>query len=390
MIDFPASPTIGQQFTAAGVTWTWDGVKWAASGLSVAYLQTAGGTMLGPIVLAADLAAALQPVTKQYFDARPMIGDNRIINGDMRIDQRNNGAGGTAQGYTVDRWQYSSSLTTKGTWGRSIGANPGPPGFPYYLAFVSNSSYSALAGDYFQFAQAMEGDAVSDFAWGTANAQLVTLSFWANSNVTGVFSGSVSNYAGTRSYPFNYSLPTTAWTKVSVTIPGDTAGAWVMGGNAGALVVHFDLGAGSNARGPANAWANANYIGVTGAVSILATNSGQLNLTGVKLEIGSVATLYNRQTMAKSMADCQRYYQTLKVLATSPNAIGGAVFYNALTLPVMMRANPTANNAGSGFTNCSTPTVSMFLTPSACYIGATAAANGAASYTANITFDAEL
>ena len=38
VIDFPASPTLGQQFTAAGVTWTWDGVKWTASGLSVAYL----------------------------------------------------------------------------------------------------------------------------------------------------------------------------------------------------------------------------------------------------------------------------------------------------------------------------------------------------------------
>ena len=33
MIDFPASPTLGQQFTAAGVTWTWDGTKWTkASG----------------------------------------------------------------------------------------------------------------------------------------------------------------------------------------------------------------------------------------------------------------------------------------------------------------------------------------------------------------------
>ena len=28
MIDFPASPTVGQTFTAAGVTWTYDGAKW--------------------------------------------------------------------------------------------------------------------------------------------------------------------------------------------------------------------------------------------------------------------------------------------------------------------------------------------------------------------------
>ena len=66
VIDFPASPTIGQQFTAAGVTWTWDGAKWLPSGLS-------------PTVV-------------------PGIRDNRIINGDMRIDQRNGGASGTACG----------------------------------------------------------------------------------------------------------------------------------------------------------------------------------------------------------------------------------------------------------------------------------------------------
>ena len=39
-------------------------------------------------------------------------GDNRIINGDMRIDQRNNGAAttpGAGGVYTVDRWYYGST-----------------------------------------------------------------------------------------------------------------------------------------------------------------------------------------------------------------------------------------------------------------------------------------
>ena len=46
-------------------------------------------------------------------------------------------------------------------------------------------------------------------------------------------------------------------------------------------------------------------------VNIVATNGATLALTGVKLEIGSVATPFNRQSLAKSMADCQRYYQKL-------------------------------------------------------------------------------
>ncbi len=31
VIDFPTSPTVGQQFTSGGITWTWDGVKWTAA-----------------------------------------------------------------------------------------------------------------------------------------------------------------------------------------------------------------------------------------------------------------------------------------------------------------------------------------------------------------------
>jgi len=27
-LDFPNSPTIGQVYTAVGITWTWDGVRW--------------------------------------------------------------------------------------------------------------------------------------------------------------------------------------------------------------------------------------------------------------------------------------------------------------------------------------------------------------------------
>ena len=48
------------------------------------------------------------------------LGDNRIINGDMRIDQRNNGASGSASGYTVDRWQYAATQTAKVTLGAEV------------------------------------------------------------------------------------------------------------------------------------------------------------------------------------------------------------------------------------------------------------------------------
>ena len=102
------------------------------------------------------------------------MNDNRVINGDMRIDQRNNGASGTATGYTVDRWQYGANVASKGIWGRG-GPAPtiGSLGFPYFLQFTSSSAYAAAPTDTFTFNQRIEADMVSDFAWGTANAQPV-------------------------------------------------------------------------------------------------------------------------------------------------------------------------------------------------------------------------
>jgi hypothetical protein len=278
-------------------------------------------------------------------------GDNRIINGDMRIDQRNNGASGTANGYTVDRWLYSANQTGKGTWGRS---SPGPSGFPYYLFFNSSSAYASVAGDNFGFFQRIEADMASDFAWGSSSAQPVTLSFWANSSQTGTFGGAIQNQPSpaTRSYPFSFSLTANVWTKIVITIPGDTAGTWVMSGNAAGILLVFDLGSGSTLRGPANAWASANYWGVTGAVSLVATNGAGIEITGVKLEVGSVATPFNRQSPAKTMADCQRYYQKLGGVTSNDFLVQGYVGAASQAICqvnsyYIMRAAPSATVIGS-------------------------------------------
>ena len=311
MLDFPNSPSVSQAFTAAGVTWTFDGAKWLPSGLS-------------PLVV-------------------PGINDNRIINGDMRIDQRNNGASGTANGYTVDRWQYYGFQANKGAWqGIALGAQGQASGLTYGLQFTSSSAYTPLATDTFVFVQYLEADAIGDFAWGTAGAQSVTLSFWVYSSLTGTFSGSIQNYAGTRSYPFTYSIPNASnWYKIAVTIPGDTAGTWVLQGNVGSLAVMFELGGGSGKRGPAGAWASANYLGATGSVSVVGTNGAQFLLTGVKLEVGNVATPFNRQSLAKSMADCQRYYSVTTVHALAIVVSAGDYLAATAVLPVTMRAIPT-------------------------------------------------
>ena len=105
-------------------------------------------------------------------------------------------------------------------------------------------------------------------------------------------------------------------------------------------------------RGPANAWGSGNYIGATGAVSVVSTNAAAFYVTGVKLEIGSVATPFNRQSLAKSMADCQRYYQVRNTHIVGGAAVNAVSINWNYTFPVIMRATPTINffmAGGSGY-----------------------------------------
>ena len=363
--------------------------QWVIAVNSTSFLPVASTTVLGGVKVDGTTIQAAADGTISTIIV-PM-GDNRIINGDMRIDQRNAGAvfAFVPGSYTVDRWQYNGTQTNQISGGQNVNSVVGPVGFPYYLGSVSQSAHAVLAADFFQIYQSIEADMISDFAWGTASAQPVTLSFWARSSLTGTFSGVLGNYAGTRSYAFSYSLPTAnTWTKIVLNIPGDTAGAWVMSGNGGSLSVHFDLGSGATFRIAAGAWTAGNYVGANGAVSLVATNNATFYLTGVKLEIGSVATPFNRQSLAKSMADCQRYYQVFLPYLTVYGNAGATIGY-AVPLPVLMRASPTVVIVSPGYANASAATI---LSPNSAglALGATVTATGMATVGATLTASAEL
>lgn len=347
--------------------------------------------MTGPISVQQPPSDPSDAIAQAYVDARPIIGDNRIINGDMRIDQRNNGASGTATGvYTVDRWSYSANQASKGTWQRgATGANFLSLGFGYILQFTSSSAYASVASDYFQFMQPIEADMIADFAWGTPQAQPITLSFLVSSTLTGTFSGAIRNNVPNRSYPFTFSVPVANTpTKIAVTIPGDTSGSWVLQGNGVGLYLNFDLGCGSTLRGPANAWASADYHGATGVVSVVGTNAATFNVTGVKLEIGSAATPFNRQSLAKSMADCQRYYQAGQINSTgymeASTPFNINVYYNTF-----MRAAPTITLSNMSSANL-TGSFNVSSYPNQAFISATTGLTAYVGASGNWAADAEL
>jgi hypothetical protein len=290
---------------------------------------------------------------------------NRIINGDMRIDQRNAGAAVTANQsvYFVDRWVTLATQTSKATAQQSTTA---PAGFGNSFVYTSSSAYSVLSTDYFGFTQQIEGNNMIDFAWGTSSAATVTLSFWVRSSLTGTFGGSLRNNAGDRSYPFTYTITAAnTWEQKSITIAGDTSGSWPLTNGIGIRVL-FGMGVGSNHLGTAGSWTSANYLGAIGQSSVVGTNGATFYITGVQLEAGSTATPFENRPYGMELALCQRYFEILGDSGASQSLFFDA-YVNAgginLAIPysfaAQKRALPTITQVGSFTTsNCGAPTSS--------------------------------
>ena len=291
---------------------------------------------------------------------------NRIINGAMVIDQRNAGASVTQTTsvslFSVDRWQIYGTVTSKFTAQQNAGSVTPPVGFKNYLGITSSSAYSVLSNDQFVTIQVIEGFNVADFGWGTANAQAVSVSFWVRSSLTGAFGASVQNSGFNRSYPFSFTISAAnAWEQKTVTIPGDTSGTWLTDNGAG-IRLYFNLGTGASGLGPANAWASAQYIAPTGAVSVVGTSGATFYITGVQLEKGSTATPFEYRPYGTELGLCQRYYEKSFDQGVSPgNGPDATSFKSNVAMSVGISSNSTASfSEPFSVVKRVTPTLTLF------------------------------
>jgi hypothetical protein len=284
---------------------------------------------------------------------------NRIINGDMRIDQRNAGAATTVNDsgtfYTLDRWRAQGVLS-EGVFTVQQDSSA-PTSFNNSLKVtVTTADASVGATQVYAVQQRFEGYTIADLSFGTASAKTITISFWTRSSLTGTFGGAICNAAQDRNYPFTYTISVAdTWEYKTVTIPGDTTGTWVTT-NANALLLTFQIGIGTSRTSAAGAWnstANAGF-GANGATQIIETLDATWYVTGVQLEVGSVATPFERRPFGTELALCQRYAVMLGNSGNVYSNYGYGAAYTTtdisatVSLPVSMRAVPTVSFPGSG------------------------------------------
>jgi hypothetical protein len=266
---------------------------------------------------------------------------NRIINGNMVIDQRNAGASvsisnGTTT-YLTDRWQVfeNGSMAFSGQQ-----VSTAPAGFNRSLLITTTTAAAAGSADRCALTQIIEGFNIADFGWGAAGASAITLSFWVRSSLTGQFGGALQNSAQDYSYPFSFTISAAnTFEFKTVTIAGPTTGTWSTD-NTGGVRVSFDLGMGSTLLGTAGAWAAADYRGATGDVKLSGTNGATFYITGVQLEAGTNASAFEQIDYGRELIMCQRYYYRLKSEATGTRM--GSLFCDSTTVATALVSFPTS------------------------------------------------
>ena len=295
----------------------------------------------------------------------PISFRNRIINGDFLIDQRNSGASSTPSvdpTRAIDRWKVNIVGSGRCQVGQNLGGVASPVGFTSYYGMKVTTTSSPGASDYFFLSQVVEGVNTLDWSFGTASARSVTLGFWVMSSLTGTMGGFVRNSGSTagnytRSYPFTFSVSSAAtWEFKTVTVPGDTTGQWLTGQTDG-VEFGIELWNGTGFQSAPGAWAAGNFTGPSGGTANFAgTLNSYMYVTGVQVELGSVATSYERKHYNFELAACQRYYETAIIRVGGYNTSGayfrGSAYLNtkkraAATPTLSVLANLETSNVGT-------------------------------------------
>ncbi len=303
-------------------------------------------------------AAEKQDLTDDILPLAGQLGNRNILhNGSFIVHQR--GGTTTSPGFLLDRW-YSAMNGGTATFsqGTETSGTVYEKGLVNYCR-ITNTANSTASGAYRYLRQSIEAQNLLKSGWNYKSASAkITLSFYVRSSVAQNFYGylRLSDSPDSR-YPFETgSLTADTWTKVTKVIPGYASGNIDNDNGSGmeVLIAPFWGTGGTDSGVTLNTWAafNGAQRFPDYATTWAGTNGATFDVTGVQLEVGSVATDFEHRSFGQELALCQRYFIRLGYGNQYAYVAAGIMANNTtprcgpFVLPTTMRAAPTATRVG--------------------------------------------
>ena len=293
---------------------------------------------------------------------------NVIVNGGMQVWQRRPSYSGTVdvsngsnEDYnSVDRFKpvFGNACAGGVSWSRSTEV-PDIAGGDYFYDSLKVQTYSANTSPnttkHASIDYLVEGHDMQRFGWGKTNKKDAVLSFYFKTNKTGVYSFYFQTPGtGTRRRTISFTVSDTNWNRYSIALTADTVA--IPDVNTYGLLIQLNLinvPDYQNTSGTDSGWGTAIKLTDDDQVNFLDNTNNILYLTGVQLEVGTVATPFEHKSYTDELTRCHRYFQNFGSEHESDQMgwMGMSFGANSVYMPVTfyqpMRATPSCLSAGS-------------------------------------------
>ena len=294
---------------------------------------------------AAELAKIGEVATSSQIGGRR----NIIINGAMQVAQRGTSATGLGAetSLLLDRFSFGAGATAgRATMSQVADVHDG---FANALKLDCTTADTSIAANEQAYViYKFEGQELQQLKKGTSGAEKMTLSFYVKGNAAATYTAEFYDADNNRHIAQEFSVGTD-WSRITLTYVGDTTGAYD-DDNALSLYLFIWLHAGSNFTSGtfvSNTWASLSQTIRVGdnQTSFFDSTNRTFFITGVQMEVGSVATPFEHRSFGEELALGQRYFyrHTISYLSGyCPTTTRADV---ALQFPCEMRIAPTAFTA---------------------------------------------
>jgi hypothetical protein len=284
------------------------------------------------------------------------VNRNILVNGSMNVAQRGTSSTGIASSgyYTCDRWRVIVGGSTAGRFTMTQDSSA-PSGFANSLKLDCTTADTSIAStEVLILQQKIEGQNLQGFAKGTSDAKPFAVSFYVKGNASATYVVELMDNDNTRQVSKSFTVGTD-WTRVELTFPADTTGAFD-DDNAASLDLMIWLHGGSayTSGTLSETWSSrADNDRAVGISSFFDSTDRTFFITGVQLEVGQNPTTFEHEPFERTLGKCQRYYylafdtandgDTHGPIGTNYTASNARVVF---FFPKLMRAVPTFTFSG--------------------------------------------